>query len=146
MSRNLLLLTFSLLVAVATFNLVSTVVVFVNQRRQDIAVIRTLGGNRTLIGMTFLISATFISLIGLLFGCVGGWVIGTLLELGFPQVEKLFGMNLMSEYVIQLLRIEFALTDILIVCGIGLGISLLAAVYPAFRAARLDPAEVLRHD
>lgn len=145
-SRNMLLLIFSLMVAIAAFNLISTVVVFVNERKQDIAVLRTLGGGRVLIGACFLITGIMISSLGLLFGGVLGGLIGIGLELGLPVISGFFGVDLMQEYDVQTLNVEFVVADLLLVVLIGLSLSVLAAIYPAWRATRMDPAEILHRD
>lgn len=145
-SRNMLVLIFSLMVAIAAFNLVSTVVVFVNERKQDIAVLLTLGGGRMFIGSLFLISGLMISCLGLLFGSVLGVLLGISLEIGFPVFNDLFGRNLLQEYFTKTLNVEFVLSDFVLVVIIGLSLSVLASLYPAWRAMKLDPAEVLRRD
>lgn len=145
-SRNMLVLIFSLMVAIAAFNLVSSVVVFVNERKQDIAVLRTLGGGRLFIGALFLISGLMISSLGLLLGSVLGVLLGIGLELGFPVFNDLFGRNLLQAYFTKTLNVEFVLSDFALVAIIGLSLSVLASLYPAWRAMKLDPAEVLRRD
>ena len=145
-SRNVLVLIFSLMVAIAAFNLVSTVVVFVNERKQDIAVLRTLGGGRMFIGSSFLITGFMISSLGLLFGGVLGVLLGLGLEIGLPVFIDLFRINLLQEYFVKILNVEFVISDILLVVIIGLSLSVLAALYPAWRAMKLDPAEILRRD
>lgn len=145
-SRFLLLLVFSLLVAVAAFNLVSTVAMMVSERRQDVAVLRTLGGDRKLISASFLTAGLTISLIGLILGCVIGFVIGWILEIGFPWFQNLLNTNLLSSYFVHSLRIEFAIVDLATVFVIGLVLCLVAILAPATRAASLSPAKVLRYD
>ena len=145
-SRNMLVLIFSLMVAIAAFNLVSTVVVFVNERKQDIAVLRTLGGGRVLIGACFLITGIMISTLGLLFGGILGGLIGIGLELGLPVISGAFGVDLLQEYFVKTLNVEFVVADLLVVVVIGLSLSVLAAIYPAWRAFRLDPVEILHRD
>lgn len=145
-SRSMLILIFSLMVAITAFNLVSTVVVFVNERKQDIAVLRTLGGGRVFIGSSFLITGFLISSLGILFGGVFGVLLGIGLEIGLPVFTRLFGINLLQEYFVQKLNVEFVVTDLVLVVIIGLNLSLLAALYPAWRAMKLDPAEILRRD
>ena len=145
-SRNLLVLIFSLMVAIAAFNLISTVVVFVNERKEDIAVLRTLGGGRILIGSSFLITGFMISLLGLLSGGVLGVLMGYGLELGLPIFSNLLSINLLEGYFVQELNIEFVVSDLFLVAVIGLSLTILAAIYPAWRAMRLDPVEILRSD
>ena len=145
-SRNMLVLIFSFMVAIAAFNLVSTVVVLVNERKQDIAVLRTLGGGRLFIGSSFLMTGFMTSSLGILFGCVIGVLLGIGLEAGLPVFTDLIGVNLLQEYFLQKLSVEFVISDLLLVVIIGLSLSVLAALYPAWSAMKLDPAEILRRD
>lgn len=145
-SRSMLVLIFSLLVAITAFNLVSTVVVFVNERKQDVAVLRTLGGGRVFIGSSFLIAGLLISSLGILAGGVFGVLLGIGLEIGLPVFTEIFGINLLQEYFVQELNVEFVVTDLVLVVIIGLSLSFFAALYPAWRAMKLDPAEILRRD
>lgn len=145
-SRNMLILIFSLVVAIAAFNLISTVVVFVNERKQDIAVLRTLGGGRILIGSSFLITGFMISSLGLFCGGVLGVLLGYGLELGLPIFSKLLSINLLEEYFVRELNIEFVVSDLILVAAIGFSLTVLAAFYPAWRAMKMDPVEILRRD
>lgn len=145
-SKYILIFIFSLLVAVAAFSLVSTVVVFVRERVRDIAVYRTLGSTRTFIGVIFLTTAVLISVLGLVLGCIGGWLIGLLLEAALPIINSLLGTDLLAEYFVSTLTVHFQITDIITVCLLGLGLALLASLLPAFSATRTDPAEVLRYE
>lgn len=145
-SRFLLLLIFSLLVAVAAFNLVSTVAMMVSERRRDVAVLRTLGGSRRVISIAFLTAGIAISLVGLVLGCGIGLGIGWLLEIGFPWIQKLMNVDLLSEYFVHSLRVEFVFSDFATVFVIGLVLCLVAILGPTTRAASLNPAEVLRYD
>lgn len=145
-SRFMLLLIFSLLVAVAAFNLISTVAMMVSERRRDVAVLRTLGGDRRVISLAFLTAGMSISLIGLVLGCVIGFAIGWILEIGFPWFQKLLDVNLLSEYFVHSLRVEFVLSDLLTVFVIGLILCFVAILSPTVRAASMNPAEVLRYD
>ncbi|MCY3884706.1 MAG: ABC transporter permease [Gammaproteobacteria bacterium] len=145
-SRTLLLLVFSLLVAVAAFNLIATVGVMVSERRRDVAVIRTLGGDRKLISGAFLTAGLSISLIGLIVGCIVGMFIGWMLEIGFPWFQQVLNMNILASYFVHSLRVEFVFADLATVFVIGLLLCLLAIFVPTIRAASLSPAKVLRYD
>ena len=145
-SRFMLLLIFSLLVAVAAFNLISTVAMMVSERRRDVAVLRTLGGDRRVISLAFLTAGLAISLIGLVLGCVVGFAIGWILEIGFPWFQQLLDVSLLSEYFVHSLRVEFVLSDVLTVFAIGLVLCFVAILVPTIRAVSMNPAEVLRYD
>lgn len=145
-SRFLLVLVFSLLVAVAAFNLIATVAMMVSERRRDVAVLRTLGGDRRLISAAFLTAGLAISLIGLILGCIIGVLIGWILEFGFPWFQKLLNMNMLASYFVHSLRVEFVVVDLATVFVIGLLLCLVAILIPTTRAASLSPAKVLRFD
>ena len=144
--KGMMLLLLSLLVAVASINLVSTLVMIVSERRGDIAILRTMGGNRSLIIATFVILGLAISAVGVATGIGLGYVLGILAEAGFPMLESLLGFKLMGEYVVDTLPFEFALTDVRNVAGIAGLLTLLATLYPAWRASSSSPAEALQHE
>lgn len=145
-SKYMLLFIFSLLVGVAAFNLISTVVVFVREREKDVAVLRTLGASRFLIGSIFLTAGTMIAAFGLALGGLLGWLIGMGLETAFPWINAHLGTNLLAEYFVTSLTVKFQLIEVINVVILGLLLSLLAALLPAFRATRLEPAQVLRYE
>ena len=145
-TKNMLFLLLSLLVAVAAFNLVSSLVMVVNERRGDIAMLRTMGSSSVLAVGSFAVLGMVIAALGVCSGIVGGLALGLGAEAGFPWLEDVLGMPLMGEYLITELPIAFVVTDIALVAATALGLCLLATLFPAWRAARLNPAQVLRHE
>lgn len=144
--RAMMFLLLSLLVAVAAFNLVSALIMVVNQRRGDVAVLRTLGGGgRTIIG-AFLTLGAIIGVIGVTAGITLGVLGALMVEDGYRWLESEFAMNLMSQYFISYLPAELRITDVVVVTSVALFLSFLSTLYPAWRAAGLKPAEVLRHE
>ena len=144
--KGMMLLLLSLLVAVAAFNLVSTLIMVVNERRGDVAILRTLGGGRGLIVSTFVVLGVAISAIGVALGVGAGFLLGYLAEAGFPWLEDALGIELMGEYLVHSLPVEYAAMDVVNVCIIAGALTLIATLYPALRAAALNPAEVLQHE
>lgn len=145
-TRSMLFLLLSLLVAVAAFNLVSSLVMVVNERRGDIAMLRTMGsGAGTAMG-AFAVLGMVIAVVGIGIGVGAGIVLGALAEAGFPWLEDVLDTPLMSEYLIAQLPVQFALGDIASVAATALALCLLATLWPAWRAARLNPADVLQHE
>lgn len=145
-TRNMLFVLLSLLVAVAAFNLVSSLVMIVNERRGDVAMLRTLGCSAGLPIAAFVVHGLAIAVVGIGGGIGAGVVLGLAAEAGFPWLERLLDTPLMSEYLVTRLPIAFAIRDIALIAATSLGLCLLATLLPAWRAARLQPADVLRHE
>ena len=145
-TRGMLFLLLSLLVAVAAFNLVSSLVMIVNQRRGDVAMLRTMGSFASLPIAAFMVLGAIIASAGVLVGIGVGLGLGLIAEAGFPWLEELLGTPLMGEYLITRLPVAFTGTDIVRVAATAMGLCLLATLVPAWRAARLNPAQVLQHE
>ena len=145
-TRSMLFLLLSLLVAVAAFNLVSSLVMVVNERRGDIAMLRTIGsGAGTAMG-AFAVLGMVIAVVGIGVGVGAGIALGTVAEAGFPWLEEVLDTPLMGEYLIAQLPVQFVFGDIAGVAATALALCLLATLWPAWRAARLNPADVLQHE
>ncbi|MCY4015053.1 MAG: ABC transporter permease [Gammaproteobacteria bacterium] len=145
-TKNMLFLLLSLLIAVAAFNLVSSLVMVVNERRGDIAMLRTMGSPLSMTVTSFAVLGLVIAGIGVAIGVGGGLVLGVIAEAGFPWLEAVLGVPLMGEYLITTLPVAFAVDDVARVVGTALALCLLATLLPAWRVAHLNPAEVLRHE
>ena len=146
MTKGMLFLIFSLLVAVAAFNVVSSLVMIVNERSSDVAILRTLGAHSSLVVGVFIVLGLLVSLVGVGLGLALGWGLGTLTEDGYRWAQEAWDIDLMGEYFVHELPVEFAAADVVRVFATACGLSLAATLYPAWRAARLNPAEVLRHE
>lgn len=144
--RAMMFLLLSLLVGVAAFNLVSALIMVVNQRRGDVAVLRTLGASTRTIVVSFLVLGAAIGCIGVGLGILLGSVGSFLVQDGYRWVEATFDLHLMSQYFISYLPAEVRLADLTLVAAVALLLSLCSTLYPAYRAARLNPAEVLKHE
>lgn len=145
-TRTMLFVLLSLLVAVAAFNLVSSLVMIVGERRGDVAMLRTLGSPAQLPIAAFVVHGLAIAVVGVASGIGVGMGLGLLAEAGFPWLERVLDTPLMGEYLVSTLPIAFAWKDIALIAATSLGLCLLATALPAWRAARLQPAEVLRHE
>ena len=145
-TKGMMFLIFSLLVAVAAFNLVSSLVMIVNERRSDVAILRTMGGRSGLIVVAFVVLGVAISALGVALGLLLGLGLGALTEDGYAWIEGVAGIELMGEYFVHHLPVEFAPADIVRVAVTALGLGALATLFPAWRASRVQPAEVLRHE
>ncbi len=148
MSKALVGLLLSLLVAVAAFNVIVSLMMVVREKQGDIAILRTMGTATATIRNIFLVQGLVIGLIGT--GC--GVVIGVLLSLSIGDIvaalQAMTGVQFLSAdiYPVNYLPSQVQLGDVLLVSALALVLSLLATLYPAARAARTRPAEILRYE
>ena len=131
---------------VAAFNVVSSLVMIVNERRSDVAILRTIGGRASLIVVSFVVLGLVITGSGVGLGLALGWGLGALTEDGFVWLQDALGRRLMDEYFVHSLPVQFVAGDVVRVAATALGLGVLATLWPAWRASRVNPAEVLRHE
>jgi lipoprotein-releasing system permease protein len=137
-----------LIVAVAAFNIVSTLVMVVTDKTTDIAILRTLGATpRSILGI-FMVQGTVIGFVGTLLGLIGGVILALNVESIVPAIESLFGVQFLPAdvYYISDLPSELHWEDVFKITGISFLISTVATLYPAWRASRTQPAESLRYE
>jgi lipoprotein-releasing system permease protein len=137
-----------LIVAVAAFNIVSTLVMVVTDKRADIAILRTQGMTPAAVMGIFMVLGTIIGVFGALLGCVGGIALALNVETLVPKIERLFGVHFMSAdvYYISELPSKLLWSDVWQITSMAFLLSLLATIYPAWQAARIKPAEELRYE
>ncbi len=136
----------SFLVAVAAFNLVSTLVMVVDQRSGDVAIMRTLGSDTgTVVGAFVLLGAT-LGLVGIGLGLLVGSAIALLLPALYNWITISFGLDLMNQYFVSYLPVQIHLADLMGISITALVLCILSTLYPALRAAALRPSEVLAHE
>lgn len=137
-----------LIVAVAAFNIISTLVMMVSDKQADIAVLRTLGASPISILKIFMIQGTIIGVFGIIIGAISGIWLALNVETLVPKIENLFGVKFLSPdiYYISELPSDLHKSDVITICVIAFLLSLLATIYPALRAANTQPAEALRHE
>ena len=148
LSRQLIALLLLSIIGVAAFNVVSSLVLVVIDKRGDIAILRTLGATPRDIAMIFLCQGGLIGLVGaLLGGCLGG-ILSLAVPVAVSGFERLVGARLLATdvYPVSFIPVDLRLQDFVAVSLAALFLCLLAALYPALRAARLAPADVLQHD
>ncbi|GAB3110652.1 lipoprotein-releasing ABC transporter permease subunit [Aestuariicella hydrocarbonica] len=148
MSKNLVGLLLFLIVAIAAFNVVSTLVMVVVDKQTDIAILKTLGASRGDILAIFVVQGAVIGALGTLLG-VGFGVVGSLVAHDVVNaLQSLFHVQFLDAeiYPVNYLPSELQLHDFLLVAGVSLLMSLLATLYPAWRASRVAPAEALRFE
>jgi len=148
MEKKMMFIILSLIVAVAAFNIVSTLVMAVTDKQADIAILRTLGASPRSIMKIFIVQGVVIGLIGTLLGSVGGIVLALNLDVVVPFIEHLFGVQFLAKdvYYISELPSELRYHEVMLVTGISFLISLLATLYPSYRASQTQPAEALRYE
>ena len=138
----------TLIVAVAAFNLVSTLVMVVNERRPEIAILRTLGLTPTSVLAIFLVQGTLIGLVGTGVGAMAGVALADNLEVIVPAIEQLLGRKFLSPEIYYLADVPADIRgpDVLVIIAVAFVMSMLATIYPAWRGANTQPAEALRHE
>ena len=146
--KRMMFLILLLIVAVAAFNIVSTLVMAVTDKQSDIAILRTLGARPASIMKIFMVQGSFIGVFGTAIGVVGGVLLALNLETVVPFIERLAGIDLFPAdvYYINELPSKLDGGDVGIIATVSLLLSLLATLYPSWRAARINPAEALRYE
>jgi len=148
MSKNLVGLLLFLIVAIAAFNVVSTLVMVVVDKQADIAILKTLGASRSNIMAVFVVQGSVIGALGtgsgLLLGLLGSWGAPSLVG----WIETLLGMQFLSSdiYPVSYVPVEIWWSDFVLVALISLSMSFCATLFPAWRAAKIEPAEALRYE
>lgn len=148
MEKTMMFFTLMMILAIAVFNLVSTLVMVVTDKQADIAVLRTLGASTRKIMSIFVCQGASIGLMGTLLGVASGILLATHVTTLVAAIERLFQVKFLAEevYFISFLPSELQGSDVLLVASSALLLSLLATLHPAWRAARIQPAEALRRD
>jgi lipoprotein-releasing system permease protein len=148
MSKKLVALLMSLIVAIAAFNVVSTLVMVVVEKQGDIAILRTLGASTGEIMAIFMVQGTLIGIIGTVLGVVCGVLLSWLAQPLLRLFEILLDVRFLKSdvYPLTYLPIEISPADILQVSVTAMLMSFLATLYPAWRASRTRPAEILRYE
>ncbi len=148
LEKRMMFIILTLIVAVAAFNLVSTLVMTVTDKRADIAILRTLGASpRSIMGI-FVVQGAMVGVIGTLSGLLLGLAIAVNIDVIVPALESLLQANFLPKdiYLISKMPSDPQSSDILPIAIISLVLSFLATLYPSWRASRVNPAEALRYE
>lgn len=146
--RTVMFLILTLIILVAALNIVSGMIMLVKDKSRDIAILRTMGATRGAMMRVFLIAGASIGIVGTLAGVALGLAFAANIESIRQFLSSLLGVTLFDPliYFLSQLPAEVRMNDVIFIGSIALGLSVLATLYPAWRAARLDPVEALRYE
>jgi lipoprotein-releasing system permease protein len=146
--KRMMAIILTLIVAVAAFNLVSTLVMTVTDKRADIAILRTLGASpRSVMGI-FVVQGATSGVIGTLSGVALGLLVALNIDVIVPAIERALGVAFLpgSVYLISRMPSDPRMSDVLPIAGVSLALAFVATLYPSWRASRVNPAEALRYE
>ncbi|HUW28295.1 MAG TPA: lipoprotein-releasing ABC transporter permease subunit [Sulfuriferula sp.] len=148
MEKRVMFIILLLIVAVAAFNIVSTLVMVVTDKQPDIAILRTLGASPGSIMKIFMVQGAIIGLIGTATGLLSGVLLALNIGTVVPFIERTFGVHFLSSDVYQISELPSKLewNDVWVIGLVALVLSWLATIYPSWRASRTNPAEALRYE
>jgi lipoprotein-releasing system permease protein len=148
MEKRVMFIIMTLVVAVAAFNIVSTLIMAVTDKRADIAIMRTLGASPSSIMQIFVVQGALIGLIGTVLGVLLGVTIALNIDVIVPFIEHLFGVQFLDKNVYQISVVPSQLlwSDVSVITITAFLLSLLATLYPSWKASNINPAEALRYE
>ena len=148
MEKRVMFIILMLIIAVAAFNIVSTLVMAVTDKRSDIAILRTYGAKPKSILYIFIIQGSLIGVIGTISGVFLGTVVALNIHAIVPFIEHLFNVQFLSKdiYYISEVPSKLLITDVSAIASISILLSVLATIYPSITASKSSPAEALKHD
>ena len=146
--KNMMFLILLLIVAVAAFNIVSTLVMAVTDKQADIAILRTLGASPGSIMTVFIVQGALIGAIGMVLGVAGGVTLALNVDVVVPFLETLLHTHFLAKdvYYISELPSDLQWRDVWVIASVSFVLTLLATLYPSWRASRVNPAEALRYE
>jgi lipoprotein-releasing system permease protein len=146
--KTMMFIILTLIIAVAAFNLVSTLVMTVTEKQADIAILRTLGASPTSIMKIFMVQGGLVGILGALIGVGSGVLVALNIDVIVPFIERILGIEFLSKdiYMISTLPSELRWNDVSTIAIISISLAFLATIYPSWRASRVKPAEALRYE
>ena len=147
MEKKVMFIILALIIAVAAFNIVSTLVMAVTEKKSDIAILRTLGATQKSILLVFVWQGVLIGFVGTILGIILGTLISLNIDVIVPTIEGLFGVQFLSKeiYYISELPSELLLSDVIVIGLMSFFLSIVATIYPSIRASRIEPATALKY-
>jgi len=146
--KRVMFVILTLIVAVATFNIVSALVMAVTDKQADIAILRTLGAAPGSVMKIFIVQGALMGVIGTIAGVAGGILLAWNIDVVVPFLEQLFGVRFLAKdvYYISDLPSDLQWPDVMVIASLSLVLTLLATLYPSWRASRVNPADALRYE
>lgn len=146
--RNVMFLILTLIILVAAFNIISSLIMLVKDKGRDIAILRTMGATRGMIMRIFFLAGASVGVVGTVFGTILGVWFATHIEQIRQFIQSIIGRELFAAEIYFLTqlpaRVEYG--EVVVVVLMALGLSIAATIYPSWRAANLDPVEALRYE
>ena len=148
LEKRVMSIILTLIIAVAAFNIVSTLVMGVTEKKSDIAILRTLGASQKSILIIFMGQGALTGIIGTFFGILFGVLIAFNIDIIVPFIENIFGIEFLSKdiYYISEVPSQILLNDIFYIGFMGLLLSFIASIYPSFKASKIEPAVALKYE
>jgi lipoprotein-releasing system permease protein len=148
LEKKVMFIILTLIIAVAAFNIVSTLVMGVTEKRSDIAILRTIGVNQKSIMYIFIAQGFIIGALGTLLGIIFGVAISLNISTIVPFIEGLFNTEFLAKdiYLISTVPSKVMIADIYRIGLMGLTLSLVASIYPSYKASKTDPATALKYE
>ncbi len=148
LEKTMMFLILLLILAVAAFNMVSTLVMVVSEKESDIAILRTIGATPAMVMSIFIVQGVIVGLCGTLLGLIGGVLLASNVTVIVNWIERVFHVQFLSSnvYFVNYLPSVIEWKDIAMISAASLFLSFIATIYPAWRASKLDPVESLRYE
>lgn len=148
MQKTVMFLILVMIVMVAAFNLVSTLVMVVTDKQSDIAIFRTMGLTPKRVMAVFMVQGTIVGVVGTFIGVLLGVLLSINVENILPLIEQILGRKLFSAEVYKITEIQAVVnvTEVTVIAATSLILSMLATIYPAWKASKVQPAEALRYE
>ncbi|MRV74731.1 lipoprotein-releasing ABC transporter permease subunit [Duganella sp. FT92W] len=146
--KNMMFIILTLIIAVAAFNLVATLVMTVTDKQADIAILRTLGASPASVMKIFMVQGALVGVLGTAMGVAGGVLLALNVDVIVPAIERLLGMKFLSKdiYFISAVPSDLRWGDVGMIAATAVGLAFFATLYPSWRAAKVKPAEALRYE
>jgi lipoprotein-releasing system permease protein len=146
--KRMMFIILTLIIAVAAFNIVSALVMVVTDKQADIAILRTLGASPRSVMKIFIVQGAVIGVVGTVLGLIGGVTLALNIDSVVKFFERLFSIQILSRevYYISDFPTDLQMADVVVIALTAFTLTLLATIYPSFRASRTKPAEALRYE